>query len=143
MKMTKPRTRVHQVRKGVVAVEFAMTAPLLFVLLCAAVEFSRINMIRNSVDNAAYEGARRGIVPGATTDDVREATQRVLDIVYVRGATLRVTPAVLGPQVSQVTVSVDIPIRSNGWIAPMFFNEGSLTSSCTLAREQFEAVIVP
>ncbi len=62
-------------RSGASAVEFALCAPLLFLLVFAAWEFSRANMILNTMENAAYEGCRRGIVPGASANDVRASAQ--------------------------------------------------------------------
>ena len=46
-------------RKGVAAVEFALAATVLFLVVAVSIEFSRMNMIRHSVDNAAYEGRSR------------------------------------------------------------------------------------
>ncbi len=54
-------------------VEFAICFPLLLLFFFAAFEFCRANMIRQTADNAAYEGARRAIVPGATAEDARAA----------------------------------------------------------------------
>jgi len=41
-------------RCGVAAVEFALTAPILFLFLFAALELGRMNMIRQTANNAAY-----------------------------------------------------------------------------------------
>ena len=73
----------RQARCGVVTVEFAICAPILFIIFFASLEFGRVNMIRQSVENAVYEGSRRGIVPGATAADCRTAAQNVLNTVSV------------------------------------------------------------
>src|SRR5690606_21432947 len=73
-------------RRGAALVEFALTAPLLFFILFASLEFARANMLRNTVEMAAYEGARRGIVPGATAEDVRDAARFPLTTIFVRNA---------------------------------------------------------
>jgi Flp pilus assembly protein TadG len=126
-----------------VTVEFAICAPILFLIFMAALEFSRVNMIRQSVENAVYEGSRRGIVPGATADDCRTAAQNVLGSIAVRGATINVAPAVITPDTSQVTVSVAVPINSNSWVAPLFFKDKTLSNSMTLRRERFNTNSVP
>ena len=64
------RKRIHSNRRGAAAVEFAMTAGLAFFFFFAALEFCRVSMMRHTVQNALYEGARIGIVPGATASDV-------------------------------------------------------------------------
>src|SRR3954465_14085487 len=47
-------------RRGVVAMEFAIVASLLFVLLLGMIEFGRAMMVLNVVSNAARAGARAG-----------------------------------------------------------------------------------
>ncbi|MEX2092873.1 MAG: TadE/TadG family type IV pilus assembly protein, partial [Pirellulales bacterium] len=81
----------RQTRSAAVVVEFAICAPILFLFFFASLEFSRVNMIRQSVENAVYEGARRGIVPGATADNCRASAQAVLNSVSTTGATITVT----------------------------------------------------
>ena len=94
--------------------------PVLHVLRGARV--SRVNMIRQSVENAVYEGSRRGIVPGATAADCRTAAQNVLNTVMARNATINVTPTVITQDTPQVTVAVVVPVNNNSWVAPLFFN---------------------
>ena len=50
--------------------EVAFCLPLLFFFFLSALEFARVNMIRQTVENAVYEGSRRGVVPGATADEL-------------------------------------------------------------------------
>jgi Flp pilus assembly protein TadG len=113
------RTTTHTYRRrsmrracwGVVTVEFAICAPILFFFFFAALEFSRVNMIRQSVENAVYEGSRRGIVPGATAADCRAAAQNVLNTVMARNATIDVTPAVIVQDTPEVTVAVAVLLQ--------------------------------
>ncbi len=137
------RRSFRRARAGVVTVEFAICAPILFFIFFAALEFGRVNMIRQSVENAVYEGSRRGIVPGATADDCRTAARNVLNTVSVSGAAIDVVPAVISQDTSQVTVSVTVPINNNSWVAPLFFKNKSLTNSMTLRRERFNTNSVP
>ena len=118
--------------------EFAVTAPIVFLLFFAQLEFSRANLIRHSIQSAAYEGARRGIVPGATVADVREAATSILTAVSARDAVVTVDPTVIQPDTSQVTVTIDIPLISNTWGAAKFLRDRTLTSSITLNREMSE-----
>jgi Flp pilus assembly protein TadG len=136
------RTR-RQRRSGAVIVEFAICAPILFLFFFAALEFSRVNMIRQTIENATYEGSRRGIVPGATANDCRNAAQLVLNTVSTNDATITVTPGVITPDTAQVTVAVTVPIDSNSWVTPFFFKNKSLANSMTMRRERFNANSVP
>jgi Flp pilus assembly protein TadG len=130
-------------RRGAAAVEFALTASVLLLLTFAAIELSRFNQLRHTADNAVYEGVRRGIVPGATADDVLAATQSVLDIVRVRNADITVTPEVIDPDTEEITVSISVPLNDNSWAAPLFFADRSATSSLTMKREKYDYSSVP
>jgi Flp pilus assembly protein TadG len=135
--------RWRQTQRGAVVTEFAICAPILFFFFFAALEFSRVNMIRQSVENAVYEGCRRGIVPGATADDCRNAAQVVLNTISVNDATVTVTPAAITSNTTEVTVEISVPINSNSWVAPFFFRDRSIGNSMTLRRERFSTSSVP
>jgi len=137
------RRRQLRQRAGAVVTEFAICAPLLFFFFFASLEFSRVNMIRQSVENAVYEGARRGIVPGATADNCRASAQAVLNSISATGATINVTPSVITKDTPQVTVEVTVPVNNNSWVIPVFFEGRSIASSMTLNRERFETSSVP
>jgi Flp pilus assembly protein TadG len=130
-------------RSGAVVVEFAVCVPILFLFFFAALEFSRVNMIRQTIENATYEGSRRGIVPGATSADCRNSAELVLNTVSTNDATITVTPSVITPETPQVTVEITVPIESNSWIAPFFFKNKSLNNSMTMQRERFSSNSVP
>jgi Flp pilus assembly protein TadG len=144
--MNRPKARRiggRHARRGAVVTEFAICAPILFFFFFAALEFSRVNMIRQSVENAVYEGSRRGIVPGATADDCRNAAQVVLNMISANNASVTVTPSEIAPTTPEVTVSISVPINSNSWVAPFFFRDKTITNSMTLRRERFGSSSVP
>lgn len=123
-------------RRGVTTVEFAICCPILFLFTFASLEFSRVNMIRQTVENAVYEGARRGIVPGATAADVINSTQLVLNTVSTQGAQITVDPTEITEDTSEVTVTVDVPINNNCWVAPLFFVDKHVASTLMMRRER-------
>ncbi len=123
-------------RRGAAAVEFAIVAPVFFILVIAAFEFGRINVIRHTADNAAYEAARRAMVPGATAAEATAEAQRILRIVGTRGAKVSVNPATLGPDVDKITVTVDVPMNQNGWITPRFTRTTTIRATSTLKTER-------
>ena len=79
-------------RRGAAAVEFAVTAPILFMLLFGALELGRMNMIRQTANNAAYEAARTCIVPGATNAEGVAAAKAVLASIGVTCPDPVITP---------------------------------------------------
>lgn len=128
--------RLCRNRRGTTTVEFALCAPILFLFTFASFEYSRVNSLRQTAENAVYEGCRRGIVPGATVADVQASTQLILDSVFARNSTITVTPSVITEDTSRVTVDVTIPLDDNSWVAPNFFRGRAVSSSLTLARER-------
>ena len=135
MKNTFRKTNRRQHRRGSALVEFAICAPIIFSVIFASFEFCRVDMIRHTMDNAAYEGARKAIVPGATAATARDSANSLLAILSVRDAVVTISPSTITPQTPQVTVSIDVPLTRNSWGAPLFFNRKSLSASCTLSRE--------
>ena len=122
-------------RRGAVAVEFALTAPLLFLLLFGALELGHANMVFNVTEAAAYEGARQGIVPGATAADCEAAVQRLLTIANIDGGTVTVTPANLETESDTIQVSIQVPYAQNTIITPTFTNGLNIQRTCVLSRE--------
>lgn len=123
-------------RRGAAAVEFAIVASVFFLILSASFEFVRLNVIRHTADNAAYEAARHAMVPGATATEATSKANSILNVVGTRGATVTITPPVLGPDIPTVNVRIDIPLSNNGWIVPKFTSGKTLTVQSTLRKER-------
>lgn len=102
-------------RAGAAAIEFAFAAPVLFLIVLAALDFGRLAWITSSIDTAAREGVRFASIRGSSSSS--PATQEQV-IAYVRNriairATNDVTVSVTwnpNPAAgSQVTVVVVYP----------------------------------
>ena len=88
------------------------------------------------MENAAYEGARRGVLPGATAANCAAVTQDLLDIIGVADSTITVTPLVILADTEEVTVTVEVPMTmANGYITPTYYLGRTLRASVTLPRE--------
>lgn len=125
-------------RAGALTVEMAFALPVLFLLVLGAVDFARLNMLRNSAENAAYEAARRAIVPGATATQASDAAKKVLKAVGASNYTVTVTPATLTEDTTTVTVKVEIPLKNNAWMASAAKTSKVLSKSCTMTREKIK-----
>ena len=128
--------KFKQSRRGVSAVEFAMTLPILLALVFGAYEISRANMMMHTIEAACYEGARLGIVPGATPEECIAATQLVLGTAGIRNAQITVTPENLRNESDNISVSVTASFRDNTVLAPFFMGDGQFERSCVLTREK-------
>jgi Flp pilus assembly protein TadG len=133
---TWPHQRVRA-RRGTAVVEFAFAAPVLFLTIFTSIEFARVHMIRHTVGNAAYEAARRGIVPGVTASDVRDEANLLLSSASIANATVTVTPSTIQPTTPEISVSISVPLNDNGWIAPLFFGGKTVAATTTLSREEY------
>lgn len=111
--------------------------PVLFLFLTASVEFMRTSDLLHTADNAAYEAARRGIVPSATATDVMDTANSVLAAIGAQDAVITITPTTITPDTDEVTVEIDIPLDSNGLIAPMYVGGLSVSADMTMIRESF------
>jgi Flp pilus assembly protein TadG len=123
-------------RTGATAVEFALAAPLAFMLLCGSIEFGRANMVLNATANAAYQGARRAIVPGATSAQAISAANATLTASSVKSATVTVSPSTISTTTQTVSVTVSVPLNANSWMSAFFTKNISISRSCTLTRER-------
>ena len=97
----------------------------------------RTSDLLHTADNAAYEAARRGIVPSATATDVMDTANSVLAAIGAQDAVITITPTTITPDTDEVTVEIDIPLDSNGLIAPMYVGGLSVSADMTMIRESF------
>lgn len=132
------RTSPRNDRQGAVVVEFALCAPLFFLVMLAMFEFSWLNVVRHTADNAAYEAARLAMVPGATADEAVAEAQRILSAIGTRGARIQVTPRTLRTDSTHVTVEVEVPVDRNALLVPKFTGGRQLRSTSTLRTERPE-----
>lgn len=119
----------RQIRFGALTVEFALTAPILLLFLFAIVEFGRVQMIQHTLNNAVYEGTRRGMAINSTEAKVRERVLAITTPSAVRNPTITVS---ITPDV--VTVSATASLNDNALFSPMFFRDKSLNSTLSLNR---------
>ena len=121
---------------GAITVEVALCLPILLTVLFGSYELARANMMLHSTESAAYEGARVGIIPGATPEAVRAAVERVLLSTNVRTFEVDINPAVITNEDEQIEVVVTVPMRENLAIPAFFIQDPTFRGTCTLQREQ-------
>lgn len=122
-------------RWGAASVEFALCAPLFFFLVFAGIEVSRVNMLIHTVESSLLQGARRGIIPGATAEQCRQAAQDVLDIGRIRSSTITVSPTTITENTTTVSITVSVPLDPNGYQACSLFLGKTILRTATLNRE--------
>lgn len=128
--------RSNRRRRGATVVEFGIVVPFFLLFLMGAYEFGRLHVVQHTADNAAYEAARHAIVPGATAAEAVSRANRLMRIVGARDVAVTVNPATLGPEVDNVTVTVDVPLARNGWVVPKFTSATTLRGESTMRTER-------
>lgn len=131
LKRKRTGKRPNGCRAGATTVEFAFIVPIIFAIFLGSLEMTRLNFIRHSASNAAYEGARKAIVPGSTTEQARGEALRLMTSV---GVTNDVTATVTS-DMNSMTVTVSVPVDRNSWGIARFSSGMTITQSCTLSRE--------
>jgi Flp pilus assembly protein TadG len=133
--LSKERTRTNRnfagLRSGSHTVEFALVVPIIFTLFLGSIEITRLNFIRHTLANAAYEGARAAIVPNATNSDAVNRAQQLLSDMGC-GVDANIT-AIVNSTSAQVTVSV--PVEKNSWGLGRFTSGMNMSRTCRLSRE--------
>ena len=118
-------------RGGATTVEFAVVVPIIFMMFLGSIELTRLNFIRQSAANVAYESARKAIVPGNTETDARTEATRLLSALGIgNGSTVAVTSTL-----TRITVTVTVPTSQNSWGISRFAGGTNIAQSCTLTRE--------
>jgi hypothetical protein len=125
-------------RRGAAAVEFAVIAPLFFLLVFGMIEYGRMVMVQQVITNASREGARRAVLDGATEAKIKEVVDEYLASGSIQGATVAVTPnppTNAGPG-EPVTVTVSVPFNEVSWLpSPMYLGGKTLNANTVMRRE--------
>lgn len=122
-------------RRGVATVEFALTVPIWFLVLFTALELGRMNMIRQTANNAAYEAVRTCIVPGATNAEGVAAATTLLTSIGVKDYTVTISPTTITDTTPSVTATVVVPYGKNLWGKPLFSGSRAANVTCTMTRD--------
>jgi len=105
-------------RRGAAVVEFAVVAPLIFLLLFGMIEFGRMLMVQQIMTNASREGARRAIIESSTVPEVTAVITDYLQTNSVSGAALTIEPTDLTTVGAgdPVTVMVSVQYDQVSWL---------------------------
>lgn len=120
-----------QKRRGAVTVEFAIVAPLIFLLFLGGLEMTALNFARQTAGNASYEAARKLIIPGGTIAQAQAEGLRQMNLVGLgTGATVTVVDSPL-----TATATVSVPAANVTWGLMRFSSGYTLRQTCTLTKE--------
>jgi len=140
-KLERPCRLFRRNRRAAAAVEFAIVAPVFFLLVFGMIEYGRMVMVYQILTNASREGARVAVLDGATTNGVTTQVNNYVTDGGMTGATVTITPD--PPSSAQygdpVTVTVSIPFDQVSWLpSPMYLGGKTLTSTTVMRRETMD-----
>jgi Flp pilus assembly protein TadG len=130
-------------RSGTTTVEFALVAPIFFVMVLGIFEIGRACMVTELLTEAARRACRQGVLEGTGSSTIQTTASNYLTSVGINGETANVyvndTPAgntnVSGmPAYTEITVVVSVPIGDVTW-TPLWFVSVNLTGQYTMRRE--------
>ena len=128
-------------RTGAAALEFAIVAPLFFLLVMGLFEFGRMMMVQEILTNGVREGARKAVLPGATQSDVNTVIDNYMTSAGISGHTKSCTPdPATATGGSTVTVTVSVPYNSVSWLpvsTVRFLNNKTLTATVVMRKEEY------
>lgn len=130
--------RANRRRRGASAVEFAIVAPVFFLVVLGIIEFGRMVMVQQVITNAAREGARIAVLDSATAGRVTSRVNDYLAAASLPGATVVITPS---PPTSAkfdepVSVEVRMPFAAASALSKPFMTSGMTLSAKSVMRRE-------
>jgi len=124
----------------VATVEFAIIAPLFFMLVLGCIELGRALMVQQILTNASRTGARDAVTLSGTQASAIAAASDFAEGASVGGIAVTVTP---NPSTASsgdmITVTVTVPYANVTWVpAPWFMDGKTLTASSVMRKEGFD-----
>ena len=125
-------------RRAAAVVEFAIVAPLFFLLVFGMIEYGRMVMVQQIITNASREGARSAVLDGATATEVQNNVDEFLEQSSISGAEVTITPS--DPSTAAfgepITVTVSIDFADASWLpSPMYLGGQQMSASTSMRRE--------
>lgn len=127
-------------RTGAAAVEFALVAPLFFMVLFGILEIGRALMAQNALINASREAARFAVLDGATASEVVATAESASNLGFITNPQVVLEPAGLAANGNNlVTVTVSVPFDQISWLPmPGYLSGKTLSASTTMRRESYD-----
>ena len=122
-------------RRGVTTVEFAMVAPVLFLVVFLILELARLMLFSGNVNTALLVGVRKATIASSTSAEVDELIRSELRRFGIDEAQISLTPTELTPEDRTVSIDIDVPISANNGLVLSQIGRQSVQRSIVSDRE--------
>jgi Flp pilus assembly protein TadG len=139
-KLERPCRLYRRNRRAAAAVEFAIVAPVFFLLVLGMIEYGRMVMVQQVLTNASREGARAAVLDGADWPEVEALVTSYLTSGSISGATVtkpsNFDTAEFG---DPMTITVSVPFNQVSWLpSPMYLGGKTLSATTIMRRESVQ-----
>ena len=124
--------------RGQAMVEFALSLPIVLLLLCGIIEFGWVGFNMLTLQNVTREGVRSGIVVTTAAANNEKVVNRILDLApdYIRDS-IEITITYSNPvnfRAGDITVVTNYSIKAITPFSGIFTNNGEieLEAECTM-----------
>lgn len=138
------RTAIRRIRSrliGASVVEFAVTAPLVVLLLFGAIEMGRAVMVQHMLQEVAQAGCRLYSVSDTTEADVQDIIDQAMQQSGIENYTVKYDPPgkdEVDESMEPVTVTVTADYNEVSWVAPFYMGDAVITGSCVMPADIVE-----
>ena len=135
-----PNRRMTAERRGVATVEFAIVAPLFFLLVLGCIELGRALMVQQILTNASRAGARVAVTLSGTKSAAIAAASDFAQGASVDSVNVDVVPDPSAASAGEmITVTVTVPFEDVTWVpAPWFMGGTTLSATSVMRKEGFD-----
>ena len=127
-------------RRGAAAVEFAVVAPVLLILVFGMIDVGRMIMVQQLMNDAAREGARTASLGGSSFAEVSSRVSAFLDATSVDASRVQIEVLPINLAAAErgdlVTVRLSVAFADVSWLpTPRALGNRTLLSHCTMRHE--------
>ena len=132
--MRKPGARNRS--RGVAAVEFALTLPVLIVFLLGLLETGRLIQVQHTLTAAAAMGAREAVLPTATATAVAGDVRAYIVGNGIAASTVTVAPEpTAAAPGTLITVTVSTNFADASWLGGVMYGTTVLQSKAVMKKD--------
>jgi Flp pilus assembly protein TadG len=124
------------------AVEFAVIAPFLALLVIGMLEIGRGLMVKEMLSDAAQKGCRTGVLPAKSNTDIQNDVNNIMSDNGVSSCTITILVNGVVADVStakrfdQVSVKVSVPVSQVFWTTTFFLTNQMVESETVIMMRQ-------